>query len=229
MFIVRNSRTVFSNNVFTVIVFSASVSTKSSSLQSPEIIFSAEFFEFVAELLFFYGWFIYAVVAELLPANLQKPSYKKCAFRVEKANTFQKTPKLAIVGCIHLSLFVTWYPYLDNLNFFSPDLSERENWTRREWRRRKEVTDSAETTPRNLMKLGDMEELSLEWCRKPVFLVFYVRNITHLCILYLTYAIFTQLSHVVYISQSCRLYNSAIPQTYSKIRKCLYNSAVSFR
>jgi len=91
------------------------------------------------------------------------------------------------------------------------------------------VTDSAETTQKISMKLGDMEELSPEWCKKPIFLIFYVRNIIHPCILYLTYAIFTQLSRVVYISQSCRLYNSSIPQTYPKIRKCLYNSVVSFR
>ena len=76
------------------------------------------------------------------------------------------------------------------------------------------------------MKLGDMDELATEWCRKPVFLVFYVRNITHPCILYLAYAMFTQLNRVVYISQLCRLYNSVIPQTYPKIRKYLYNSAV---
>ena len=91
------------------------------------------------------------------------------------------------------------------------------------------MTDSAETTQRSSMKLGDMEELSPEWCRKSVFLVVYVRNITHLCILYLTYAMFTKLSRVVYISQSCGLYNSAIPQTYPKIRKRLYNSVVLFR
>ncbi|CAG7897192.1 unnamed protein product [Brassica rapa] len=40
---------------------------------------------------------------------------------------------------------------------------------------------------------------------------------------------FTLFSRVVYISQPCRLHNSAIPQTYPKIRKCLDNSAVSFR
>ena len=155
----------------------------------------------MTKLLFFYGWFIYAVVAELLPANLRKPSYKKCAFRGEKGNTFQKTPKLSIVGCIHLSLFVIWYPCLDNLNCFL-HLSEREDWTRREWRRHKELTDSVETTHRSSMKLGDMDELATEWCRKPVFLVFYVRNITHPCILCLTYAMFTLLSRVVYITQS---------------------------
>ncbi|CAF1947601.1 unnamed protein product [Brassica oleracea var. botrytis] len=38
---------------------------------------------------------------------------------------------------------------------------------------------------------------------------------------------FTLLSRVVYISQSCRLHNSVIPQTYPKIGKCLDNSAVS--
>ncbi|WZZ25403.1 hypothetical protein YC2023_008804 [Brassica napus] len=38
---------------------------------------------------------------------------------------------------------------------------------------------------------------------------------------------FTLLSRVVYISQPCRLHNSAIPQTYPKIKKCLDNSAVS--
>ncbi|CAF2268334.1 unnamed protein product [Brassica napus] len=38
---------------------------------------------------------------------------------------------------------------------------------------------------------------------------------------------FTLFSRVVYISQPCRLHNSAIPQTYPKIRKCLDNSAVS--
>ena len=112
----------------------------------------------VAELLFFYGWFIYAVVAELLPANLRKPSYKKCAFRGEKTNTFQKTPKSAFVRCIYLSFFVIWYPYLDNLNIFS-DMSESEDWTRREWRRRKKVTDSAETTQKSSMKLVYMDEL----------------------------------------------------------------------
>ena len=95
------------------------------------------------------------------------------------------------------------------------------------------MTDSAETTPRNLMKLGDMEELSLEWCRKPVFLVFYVRNITHPCILCLTYPMFTLLSLVVYISQLCRLHNSVIPQTYLKSENvyitqscCLNNSII---
>ena len=201
------------------------VSTKYSSLQSPEIIFSAALFGWVliylmTELLFFYGWFIYTVVAELLPASLRKPS---CAFRGGKVNTFQKTPESTFVGCIYLSLFVIWYPYLDNL-FFS-DLSERKDWTRREWRRRKEVTNSAETTQ---TKLGYMDELSPEWCRKHVFLVFYIRNITHPCILCLTYDMLTLLSRVVYISQSCRLYNSIISQTYPKIRKCLDNSAVSF-
>ena len=68
-----------------------------------------------------------------------------------------------------------------------------------------------------------------EWCRKPVFLVFYVKNITHPCIVCLIYAMFTLLSRVVYISQPCRLHNSVIPQTYPKIKKCLDNSAVSFR
>ena len=33
----------------------------------------------------------------------------------------------------------------------------------------------------------------------------------------------------VYTNQLCHLYNSAIPQRYPKIKKCLYNSAVSFR
>ena len=79
--------------------------------------------------------------------------------------------------------------------------------------------DSTETTQRISMKLGDREDLSPEWCSKPVFFVFFVRNITQPCILYLTYAIFTQLSRVVYISQPCHLYNSVIPQTYSKIKK----------
>ncbi|CAN6892738.1 unnamed protein product [Brassica oleracea var. botrytis] len=37
----------------------------------------------------------------------------------------------------------------------------------------------------------------------------------------------TLLSRVIYISQPCRLHNSAIPQTYPKIRKGLDNSAVS--
>ncbi|CAN7047674.1 unnamed protein product [Brassica rapa subsp. trilocularis] len=37
------------------------------------------------------------VVAELLPANLRKPSYKTCAFRGEKTNTFRKTSKSAFV------------------------------------------------------------------------------------------------------------------------------------
>ncbi|CAN6827915.1 unnamed protein product [Brassica oleracea] len=32
---------------------------------------------------------------------------------------------------------------------------------------------------------------------------------------------FTLLSRVVYISQPCRLHNSAIPQTYPKIKKSL--------
>ncbi|CAF2152403.1 unnamed protein product [Brassica napus] len=36
---------------------------------------------------------------------------------------------------------------------------------------------------------------------------------------------FTLFSCVVYISQPCRLHNSAIPQTYPKIKKCLDNSA----
>ena len=90
------------------------------------------------------------------------------------------------------------------------------------------MTDSAEMTQKSSFKLVYMDELSPEWCRKLVFLVFYVRNITHPCLLCLTYAMFTLLSRVVYISQSCRLHNSAIPQTYHKIRKCLYNSAVSF-
>ena len=73
----------------------------------------------------------------------------------------------------------------------------------------------------------DTEEFIEAWihgripklCRKPVFLVFYVRNIIHPCILCLTYSMFTLLSRVVYISQLCRLHNSVIPQTYPKIRK----------
>nr|VDC98828.1 unnamed protein product [Brassica oleracea] len=89
--------------------------------------------------------------------------------------------------------------------------------------------DSTETTQRSSLKLGYMDELSPEWCRKPVYLVFYVKNITHLYILCLIYAMLTLLSRVVYISQPCRLHNSVIPQTYPKIRKCLDNSAVSFR
>ena len=64
---------------------------------------------------------------------------------------------------------------------------------------------------------------------KPVFCVFLVRNITQPCILCLTYVMFTQFSRIVYISQPCRLYNSDIPQTYSKIRNGVYNSVVSFR
>ena len=64
------------------------------------------------------------------------------------------------------------------------------------------MTDSAEMTQKSSMKFGYMDELSPEWCRKPVFLVFYVRNITHPCILCLTYAMFTLLSRVVYITQS---------------------------
>ena len=93
LLIVWNSWTVFSDNVFAKIVFSASVSTKSSSLQSSRNHLLCWVFRVcgwvliyvVAKLLFFYGWFIYAVVAELFPANLQKRSYKKCAFRGEKA------------------------------------------------------------------------------------------------------------------------------------------------
>ena len=91
------------------------------------------------------------------------------------------------------------------------------------------MTDSTETTQRSSLKLGYMDELSPEWCRKPVFLVFYVIKINHPCILCLIYAMFTLLSRVVYISQPCRLHNSVIPQTYPKIKKCLDNSAVSFR
>ncbi|CAN6825258.1 unnamed protein product [Brassica oleracea] len=89
--------------------------------------------------------------------------------------------------------------------------------------------DSTETTQRSSLKLGYMDELSPEWCRKPVYLVFYVKNITHLYILCLIYAMLTLLSRVIYIPQLCRLHNSVIPQTYPKIRKCLDNSAVSFR
>ena len=82
----------------------------------------------------------------------------------------------------------------------------------------------------------DTEEFIEAWihgripklCRKPVFLVFYVKNITHPCIVCLIYAMLTLLSRVVYISQPCRLHNSAIPQPYPKIRKGLDNSAVSF-
>ncbi|CAF1710388.1 BnaC03g61790D [Brassica napus] len=89
--------------------------------------------------------------------------------------------------------------------------------------------DLTETTRKSSLKLGYMDELSPEWCTKPVYLVFYVKNITHLYILCLIYAMLTLLSRVVYISQPCRLHNSVIPQTYLKIRKCLDNSAVSFR
>ena len=69
--------------------------------------------------------------------------------------------------------------------------------------------DSTETTQRISMKLGDREDLSPEWCSKPVFFVFFVRNITQPCILYLTYAIlhnsamsFIYHSRVIYITQS---------------------------
>ena len=94
------------------------------------------------------------------------------------------------------------------IQFFFPDLSDKEAWTRKEWRRWREVTDSTETTWRSSMKLGDREELSPKWCSKPVFCVCSVRKITQPCILYLTYTMFTQLNCVVFISHSYRLYNS---------------------
>ena len=61
-------------------------------------------------------WLVYICSCGwVISSQSPKPSYKKCAFRGEKITIFQKIPKLVIMGCIHLSLFVIWYPYLDNI------------------------------------------------------------------------------------------------------------------
>ena len=124
--------------------------------------------------------------------------------------------KHANLGCIHLSLFVIWYSYLDNLIFFS-----RSKWKRRLNKKRMEETERSDRFSKD-----DTEKFNEAWrhrgvitemvqktcifgfqCKKynsPMYFVF------DLCHIYTT-------QHVVYISQPCRLYNSAIPQTYPKI------------
>ena len=140
---------------------------------------------------------------ELLPANLWKPSYKKCVFRGEKTNTFQKTPELAFVGCIYLSLFVIWYSYLDNLSFF------RSEWKRRLNKKRMEETERSDGFSRD-----DTEEFNEAWIHGRVI----TGMVQKTCIF--GFLCKKHNSPMYFMFNLCYVYTT---QPY-----CLYISAVSF-
>lgn len=98
---------VLSNIIFVEIVFSTSFFSDiffSSMFRPFTFNFSSLWLSFiyvVAQLVLCCGLFIYEIVAGLFPINLENLTISNLRSEEKKENTFQKTPKLVIVRCIH--------------------------------------------------------------------------------------------------------------------------------